>query len=292
MDVIRVLILEDDRYIQEVVRAQLEKSKIWKFQMTFIEYMEEALKLKDTGLFDIFLADLELPDSTKDSTLRILKNEFRQIPFVILTGHDDDSLLLQSLEAGASDYLSKEYLSQGALLSRTLFNALEHWKILQELEYTATHDTLTGAVNKSHFMKILKGKIEMAAYDDKPFCLAMCDLDDFRNINNSYGHMTGDRALILFVETVMERIRTKDTMGRFGGDEFCLIFPDTEKEKCRRYLNKLTSLKIELPGMIPVKGSYGGAQFHKGMSAEELIITADKALYQVKSEGKGFSRVL
>ncbi|MBN2656164.1 MAG: GGDEF domain-containing response regulator [Spirochaetales bacterium] len=292
MDEIRVLILDDDRYVQEVVKNQLDKSKIWKYRMTFTECMEEALKLKDSGHFDILLADLELPDSTRDSTMRILKNEIRTIPFVILTGHDDDNLLLQSIEAGASDYLSKEYLNQGSLLSRTLYNALEHWKIQAELEYTATHDTLTGAVNKKHFMNILKGRIEMAAYDENPFCLAMCDLDDFRNINNNYGHMTGDRALILFVDTILERIRKKDTLGRFGGDEFCLIFPDTGKERCFQYLNKLASLKIELPGMIPINGSYGGAAYRKGMSAEELIIEADKALYRVKNGGKGFSLVL
>jgi len=292
MEVIRVLILEDNKFVQQVVQSQLENSRVWTFNLTFTERMEDAIRLRDTGHFDILLSDLELPDSTRDSTMKILKNEFKSIPFVILTADDDDNLLLQSLKAGARNYLCKDYLQQGALLSRTLFNALEHWKALAELEYTATHDNLTGAFNKKRFLEILGGRIEMVDFDHKPFCLAMCDLDDFRNINNNYGHIAGDQALILFVETLKERIRSKDTLGRFGGDEFCLLFPDTARERCAQYLNKLTGLKMELPGLIPIKGSYGGAQYRKGMSAEELIIEADKALYQVKNEGKGFSRVL
>lgn len=292
MDAIKVLMIEDNTFVQKAVTAQLEKSSVWQFDIMTSVYMEEALKLKKEKKFDIVLSDLELPDSNKSSTLHILKNEFTHIPFVILTGDDDDRLLIQSLEAGARNYLCKDYLQQGSLLSRTLYNALEHWKIESELLFIATHDHLTGAVNKKHFHELLSNLIDQFIYSKELFCLAICDLDNFRDINNNFGHIAGDRALQLFVQTIQETIRNKDVIGRFGGDEFCLLFPNTNKERCEQYLKKLTGLKIELPGVTAIKGSYGGAVYEPGITAEELIIRADRALYQVKEEGKGFSRVL
>lgn len=292
MEAIKVLMIEDNKFVQEVVKKQLKSSSVWQFDITSTMYMEEALRLKNELKIDIVLSDLELPDSTMNSTMQILKNEFKNIPFVILTSNDDDRLLIQSLEVGARNYLCKEYLQQGSLISRTLYNALEYWKIESQLLYTATHDHLTGAVNKKHLLELVTNRIDNFIYDKQLFCLAICDLDNFRDINNNFGHMEGDRALQLFVQTIEETIRNKDTIARFGGDEFCILFPDTNRKRCEQYLKKLTSLKIELPGMTTIKGSYGGTVYEPGISVEELIIRADSALYQVKEEGKGFSRVL
>lgn len=292
MDNIKVLVIEDNKYVHEIIKSQLEKSPVWHFAMDFAMTMEEALQKKKTGDFDIVLSDLVLPDSTKISTLHILRQEFSSLPFIILTSDDDDNLLVQSIEIGARNYLSKDYLQLGSLLSRTLYNALEHWKMESELKYLANHDELTGAYNKRYFSKILSNQIRSSQIMESPFCLAICDLDNFRQINNNYGHVAGDKALKLFVETIEETIRNKDKIGRFGGDEFCILFPDTETDKCSLYLKKLAGLKIDIPGGIQIHGSYGGVQYKEGMTSEELIIEADKALYQVKNEGKGFSKML
>lgn len=291
MELIKVLLIEDSRIVQKAVTIQLESSSVWQFDLTAVDNMTSALKIKDEEKFDIILADLELPDSNRDSTFKILKNEFSREPFIILTATDDDKLLLKSLEAGARDYLCKDYLQKGALLSRTLYNAIQHWKMEQELKYIATHDDLTGAVNKKHFMKLLEEMIVETDMSDNTFCLVICDLDNFRLINNNYGHIVGDRALKLFVQTISSTIRRKDTVARFGGDEFCLLFPETSGEKLKKYLEKLTSLEIEIPGKTKICGSYGGSQYRKGITAEELLIEADQALYQVKENGKGFSKI-
>lgn len=291
MDNIKVLVIEDDSFVRKVIGQQLEKSTVWHFIPDFAETMESALcKLKE-GTYNIVLSDLELPDSRKESTMMILSKEFASLPYVILTGMDDDNLLVQSIQAGARNYLSKDYLQLGSLLSRTLFNALEHWKMEAELYYTATHDPLTGAVNKKYFHKLLGERIEMYTYDNSLFSLALCDLDNFRGINNSYGHMAGDGALRIFVETLRETVRSRDIIGRFGGDEFCLLFPGTDRDKCSSFLKKLSGLKIELPGVTEIRGSYGGVVYKPGMTAEDLIIEADIALYEVKEKGKGFSLV-
>lgn len=298
VDRISVLVIEDNRTVQYIIAKLLGKSTMWKFEIDEALNMTTALTKLKENTYDVVLSDLELPDSNRQSTLKILKNSLSYLPFIILTSTDDDDLLLQSIEAGAQNYLCKDYIENGALLSRSLYNAIEHWKIMERLKYVASHDVLTGAINKGFFMEELEKSILNCLNGEPPFCVVLCDLDNFRNINNSYGHIMGDTALKTFVKTISQTIRNKDIFARFGGDEFCILFKNTDEIKCRKYLTKLSSLEIELPleendrGKITIKGSYGGVQYKKGMSAEQLLIKADSALYDVKENGKGFSKVI
>ena len=296
-DKIQILVIEDNKTVHYVINKLLNASTIWKFEIDTAMTMTALTKLKSEK-YHIVLSDLELPDSYRSSTLRILKNELPDLPYIILTATDDDQLLLESIESGAENYLCKEYLQQGALLSRSLYNAIQHWEVKSQLKYIASHDELTGALNKRQFMKILSKTIERSNSLNETFCLAICDLDNFRDVNNNYGHIMGDKALKAFVAAIKGTIRDLDFMGRFGGDEFCIIFLNTEKNKCQQYLKKLSSLEIKIPlegdksKSILINGSYGGVQYIKGMSPEEIIIKADKALYEVKENGKGHSKVL
>lgn len=294
----RVLIIEDNLTVQKAIQIQLEKSSVWKFDLYAVDNMTAAIEVKTTQVFHIVLADLVLPDSDRKSTLRILRNEFSDIPFIILTSTDDDHLLIESLQAGAQNYLCKEYMQFGALLSRTLYNAIQRWEMESKLKYMASHDDLTGAMNKRSFMIELQNRIDQCEMTGNVFSLTICDLDNFRLVNNTYGHVMGDRALKFFVQEIKSIIRNQDIIARFGGDEFCIIFPDTKKDRCEKFLKKLTSLKIEIPlegkpsESFFLKSSYGGAQYIKGMNAEQLLTDADNTLYQVKNSGKGFSKVI
>lgn len=296
--IFNVLIIEDNLTVQKAIQIQLEKSSVWKFDFITVDNMTDAIKIKNTQEFHIVLADLILPDSDRKSTLSILRNEFSDLPFVILTSTDDDQLLIESLQAGAQNYLCKEYMQFGALLSRTLYNAIQRWEMESKLKYMASHDDLTGAMNKRFFMIELQRRIDQCEATDDIFSLAICDLDNFRQVNNSHGHVVGDRALKIFVEKIQSVIRNQDIIARFGGDEFCILFPGTPKERCEKFLKKLTSLTIEIPfenkslGSIFLKSSYGGSQYRKGMNAEQLLIAADNTLYEVKNSGKGFSKVI
>ncbi len=294
---IKLLIIEDNKTVQFALKKLLGNSTIWIFEIDTSYTLSDGFEKIEYNKYDVVLSDLELPDSTREETLQELKQKLRYIPFVILTATDDDKILLESVEAGAQDYLCKSHIMNNPLLSRALYYAVQHWELKSQLKYMASHDDLTGAINKRFFLRTLDNIINLAERYNDNFCLAICDLDDFRNINNNYGHVQGDKALKKFVDVITETVRESDIIARFGGDEFCILLHRITKEECQDLLIRLSELEISIPSMVSggknirITGSYGGAQFKKGMTGEELLAEADKALYQVKKNGKGHSIV-
>lgn len=297
-EIIHVLLIEDNKSAQYVVKKLLSEATLWDFTVDSCLTMNEAMNLLDAKSFDVILSDLELPDSTKGETLTRLHKTVKNIPFVILTATDNDELLLQTIKAGAQDYVCKDHIMQGSLLSRSLYNAIQHWKIKDQLQHLASHDSLTNVMNKRFFMENLQKAIGMAERYGDNFCLAICDLDDFKNINNNHGHLQGDEALKEFSKTLSEAVRDSDVVARFGGDEFCILFNRITEEKCKELLLRLSSLEISIPDLenpdqkIRIHGSFGASIYKMGDSAEDILNKADEALYVVKKNGKGDIRIV
>ncbi len=290
IECIKVLLIEDNKTVQFAVRRLLSESSYWQFTIDTSVLLGKGLEMVKSGNYDVVLADLELPDSIMSETMASLKKQLTDIPFVILTAEDDDELLLQSVEAGAQDYLCKDHIMHGPLLSRSLYYAVQHWRLKNRLEYMASHDELTNVLNKRYFFMELEKRIKSTEDHRDGFCLSVCDLDNFRAINNNFGHMQGDKALVSFVDAIRGKIRDTDIVGRFGGDEFCILFDNTGKEECTEILAGLASIRIQEPKEI--SGSFGGAEYRRGMTRKQLISLADEALYKVKKSGKGFSIIL
>jgi diguanylate cyclase (GGDEF)-like protein len=164
----------------------------------------------------------------------------------------------------------------------------EAYKRIEEL---AELDELTGAFNRRCIMRMLDDEIARAQRNRTPFSVALIDLDWFKRINDAYGHPTGDEVLRTFAITIFANIRAIDRFGRYGGEEFLLILPDTTRDSAARILDRQRDIIASLdwsafsPGMN-VTISAGVAALGPNEAADALLARADSALYKAKAQGR------
>src|ERR1700682_3516869 len=164
----------------------------------------------------------------------------------------------------------------------------EAYKRIEEL---AELDELTGSFNRRCIMRVLDDEIDRAHRSKAPCSIALIDLDLFKRINDAYGHPTGDEVLRTFAITVFANIRAIDRFGRYGGEEFLLVLPDTGDDAAFRMLDRLRAIVAELdwsafsPGMR-VTLSAGVAALKPDETPDTFLARADSALYAAKAGGR------
>lgn len=152
----------------------------------------------------------------------------------------------------------------------------------------AETDCLTRAFNRHGMEKALKRECERAKRFNHPLSLVIMDVDDFKAINDRYGHAAGDRALVQLVALVQQHVREIDLIARWGGDEFMIILPSTPLHSARVVAEKIQELMLYHPLLEeePVTLSVGLAEYRRHDTPQELTVRADRALYRAKSSGK------
>lgn len=183
----------------------------------------------------------------------------------------------------------------GSSLRKMLYDRSSELKAAyRRIEELAELDELTGAFNRRCIMRVLEEEVERAHRNDSPCSIALIDLDHFKRINDASGHPTGDEVLRTFAITVFANIRNVDKFGRYGGEEFLLVLPDTLERKASSILDRLRAIVAELdwsalsPGM-QVTISAGVALLRPGENTDSLLARADTALYA--SKGRGRNRI-
>ena len=161
----------------------------------------------------------------------------------------------------------------------------------RRIEELAELDELTGSLNRRSIMRALDEEIARAQRLNNPCAVALIDLDWFKRINDAYGHPTGDEVLRTFAITMFANIRTIDKFGRYGGEEFLLLLPDTSEDEAAQILDRLRMIIAELDwsafsGGLRVTISAGVTALGKDESTDTLLARADRALYASKAGGR------
>lgn len=161
----------------------------------------------------------------------------------------------------------------------------------QRLSSRIKYDTLTGATSREYLLDELLCKLQKSATNEMPACVGMIDLDYFKKINDNYGHLVGDEILKGVVRRIKSRMRSKDMIGRYGGEEFLLIFPDTKKETVidivERIRQNIAASPFHVDDIsITVTISGGVTQIQKDDTIDSLIERADNLMYQAKNNGR------
>ena len=170
-------------------------------------------------------------------------------------------------------------------------------KANREIRQLSRTDSLTGCYNRGYLNELLPREIKRATRYKHPLALAMCDIDHFKKVNDTYGHQCGDEVLIIFVQSISELIRVDtDWLARYGGEEFLLVLPETKlenayglAERLRKHIARQTIETEE--DRVAITASFGVTGIDssipaKSITPEILINTADKYLYEAKKQGR------
>jgi diguanylate cyclase (GGDEF)-like protein len=170
--------------------------------------------------------------------------------------------------------------------------ALENARLHDIVQRQAITDDLTGLVNRRRFIEALDAEIERARRFDSPLAIVLADLDNFKQVNDEFGHHGGDLVLRAFADLIRLHVRDVDVSGRIGGEEFAILLPETDSagaahvaERMRRSLNDV-SIPLSDGATIHVASSFGVAELAPDQEGEDLLRAADTALYRAKDEGK------
>ncbi|HEX6024322.1 MAG TPA: GGDEF domain-containing protein [Solirubrobacter sp.] len=197
---------------------------------------------------------------------------------------------LEGVRRGVHDYLV-EPVADGEVLTRV--EAAARTKDLQlelvaqgaRLEGLLREDALTGLSNRRAILTQLGGMVSGARRHGHPLSIAIVDLDNFKRINDTYGHQTGDAVLVAAVHAIGAHLRAEDQLGRLGGEEFLILLPNTRAEAAVFVAERVRAEVAEADTPVPVTVSIGLATW-KGETADELLHRADEALYAAKQAGR------
>lgn len=219
-------------------------------------------------------------------------------PIKIYTGDVDST---GYLIFASPNEISEDKLRMLSIFSSYIGITISNIKLIEQTQNLAITDTLTGLYVHKYFKEILEEEINRAKYYDRIFSLAMFDIDNFKQINDTYGHNVGDMVLVKFAEILRKRLREVDKIFRYGGDEFTIIFPDTTISNASKICEEIRNIVLNetivvnasisqesVSSLNRIKFTISGGvmEYSKGLSLEDFINSVDKLLYQSKTSGK------
>lgn len=293
--IIQVLLIEDNPADALLLREAVLGDALTSFEFTVAESLASGLELLGDKQFDVVLLDLGLPDSQGLKSFETVHGAFPEKPVVVLSGSTDQRLALESVQAGAQDYLVKG--STGwEIASRAMRYAIERKRMEERLHYMATHDALTGLPNRQLFNDRLTHAIKLSRRlsskknEKWELAVMLLDLDNFKSANDMYGHPQGDILLQSVTEQLRKCVRESDTVARMGGDEFTLIFENMSGADDAGLLAKKVLAVFDSPFQLAghefqVTASIGISLYPwDGQDAETLLTRADIAMYRAKQD--------
>ncbi|HBX69452.1 MAG TPA: hypothetical protein DEH25_08730 [Chloroflexi bacterium] len=167
----------------------------------------------------------------------------------------------------------------------------ERKRVEKQLQHLATTDPLTGVYNRRHFFELAEQEFDRSHRYGRQISIILCDVDFFKETNDTYGHIAGDQMLQAISERFLGNLRQLDIFGRYGGDEFVILLPETDLDQAKmaaeRLLKAVTKLPVETSrGAIPIQLSMGVASLTNSDDIEKLLIKTDQALYTAKEAGR------
>jgi len=292
----RVLVAEDDTVSRHVLQALLEK---WGYEVEVAHDGPAAWQtLQGENAPRLAILDWMMPGLDGVDICAELRKQARE-PYtyvLLLTAKGQKQDIVAGLEAGADDYLTKPFDAhelRARLRSGCRIVQLQEQLVQarETLRVEATHDALTGLWNRAAMLETLQRELSRSQRDGAPVAVTMADLDHFKQVNDTYGHLVGDAVLREATRRMRSNSRTYDALGRLGGEEFLIVAPETDVTGALSQAERLRESVGQEPidtfeGPVHVTVSLGVAVSGEIREADLLLRAADEALYRAKSAGR------
>ena len=299
-----ILLVEDNKLQGKKTSDCLEGAG---YQVVWAQTGLGGLKIAKTQKPDLILLDVVLPDKDGQQICRFIKGDerIRDIPLIMLTARSGVEDRVTGFQVGADDYLSKPFHERellarinAALRTKRLQDELrlknmQLEDLLKQVERMAITDAGTGLFNRRHFLELLDKELMRAKRFASPLSCMMLDIDHFKQINDTYGHLTGDSVLSEIGQILRESLRNIEVAARYGGEEFILFLPETTAsdavKPAHRLLEQVSShhfKEVEPSRIITVSIGIASLPDQGINMKEDLIRCADYALYKAKHDGR------
>lgn len=237
---------------------------------------------------ELILMDMYMPGATGVELARLIRQQeaYVGIPIIFLSVETDPLKQFRAISQGGDDFISKP-VNPIALVNAVRIRA----ERTRSMRFFMERDSLTGLLNHSNLREKLGQELQRAERMDHSLCFAMIDLDNFKSVNDTYGHLTGDRVLKSLARLLQERLRRTDIIGRYGGEEFGVILFDTTASNAARIMGEIRETFSQVRQQAGDRDFYvtlscGIAGFPAYGTVNELTEAADSALYEAKEAGR------
>ena len=289
----RVLIVDDDAAIRKSMGDFIEFSGYKSLQA---ESGLKALELLKVNHVDVVITDIMMPGMNGLELTDLIKKDY-DIEVIVITGYSGDYSYVDAIGKGASDFLFKPFRLEELLLRlkrvlRERQQAKERYMLVGKLEKLAITDSLTTLYNSRHFYAQLEIEMDRSNRYRRPLSLLFLDIDRFKDFNDAYGHLEGDKVLFRIGQVINSCLRIMDSAHRYGGEEFTIILPETNGRKAVNVGKRIRSateaeMFNPLPGKtVNVTISIGATQYSYNEDVSAFIQRADKAMYLSKQNGR------
>ncbi len=284
-DPIRILLVGDVEQAQKL-RCLLDSKGSSQFRITHVSDMEPAVESLEREDADVLLLDIGQDQRQARSVVHAVVSAAPRVPVLILSESENESLALESLQQGAQDFLTKGKLDRPMLI-RSLRFAIERHRLQKALQTLSLLDDLTGLQNRRGFLALAEQHLRMIQRRGAAL-LVYVDVDDLKSINDTYGHLVGNRALVATANILRACFRQSDILARLGGDEFCILMTDACKES-PLHVRKRLQQRVDFTNALSTFGfrlslSVGIADVPAVLQQplDELLRLADMQMYEQK----------
>jgi diguanylate cyclase (GGDEF)-like protein len=295
-----VLIAEDDPIFRRILESWFKK---WDYGVTAVENGLDAWEvLQREDAPQLAILDWMMPGMDGIELCRRIRGREHgtYLYVLLLTAKDDKQDMIAGLEAGADDYLTKpfdvdELRARVRAGKRILDLQAALIRAQHDLQFSADHDSLTALWNRGAILNLLKREVLRRQRTGDALGVIMADIDYFKKINDTHGHMVGDTVLQEVTRRLAAGVRPYDAVGRYGGEEFFIVLPGCKASdlvvSAERLRHRIADSPIETSaGQLPVTLSLGLSSVEQGenreLNCETFLRTADEALYAAKDRGR------
>jgi diguanylate cyclase (GGDEF)-like protein len=292
----RILIAEDDFTSRAVLAGVLKKSGHDVVETVNGAAAWDALRQPDAPR--LVILDWMMPEMDGLEVVRLVRAlQTDQPPYIImLTARGEKADIITGLDAGPNDYLAKpfdpgEFHARVEVGRRMVELQAELLAAKNALAHEAMHDPLTGVQNRRAIFDALRKELIRTEREKLNLSIGLCDIDHFKQVNDRYGHQVGDEVLCAFVRTIQDRLRGYDLVGRYGGEEFLVVAPDStglaDEGIYERLRAEIAGLRMATrAGEVCITVSIGVAGAGDGTTVDTMVEAADTALYRAKEAGR------